>query len=93
MDLCYNIRDIFLQYFYTQINNNKMQRELFNNMLGSSFYVYMFQLQPFEGGRDADVAHGENESDTPGLDHIFSQILLVKVFRDYLSLDLTTIHF
>jgi len=23
----------------------------------------MFQLQPFEGGHDADVAHGENEFD------------------------------
>jgi len=33
MDLCYNIRDIFyVQYLYTQINNNQMQRELFNNM-------------------------------------------------------------
>jgi len=40
-----------------------MERELFNNMLGSSLYVYMFQLQPFEGGRDADVAHGEHEFD------------------------------
>jgi len=45
-----------------------MQRELFNTMLGSSFYNYMSQLQPFEGGRDADVAHGENEFDTPALD-------------------------
>jgi len=26
----------------------------------------VFQLQPFEGSRDADVAYGENEFDTPG---------------------------
>jgi len=45
-----------------------MQRELFNNILGSSLYVYMFQLQPFEGGHDADLAHGENEFDTPDLE-------------------------
>jgi len=25
------------------------------------------QLQPFEGSRDADVAHGENEFETPAL--------------------------
>jgi len=44
-----------------------MERELFNNMPGSSLYLYMSQLQPFEGGHDADVAHGENEFDTPHL--------------------------
>jgi len=44
-----------------------MQRELFNNMLGGSLYVYMFQLQRFEGGHEADVAHGEHEFDTPGV--------------------------
>jgi len=48
-----------------------MQRELFNNMLGSSLYVYMFQLQPFEGGHDADVAHGV---DTPAVKGQFMQI-------------------
>jgi len=36
----------YVEYFYTQINNNQMQRELFNNMFRSSLYVYMFQLQP-----------------------------------------------
>jgi len=58
--LCYNIGDIFyVQYFDTQINNNQMQREQFNNML-----VSLFQLQPFEGGRDADVAHVLRPRDT-----------------------------
>jgi len=27
----------------------------------------MFQLPPFEGGHDADVAHGENEFNAPAL--------------------------
>jgi len=31
----------YVQYFYTQINNNQMQSELFNTMSGSSLYVYM----------------------------------------------------
>jgi len=35
-----------------------------------SLYVYMDQLQPFEGGHDAEVAHGENEFDTPALCHM-----------------------
>jgi len=43
-------------------------KELFNNVLGSSLCVYMFQLKPFEGGHDAEVAHGENEFDTLGLE-------------------------
>jgi len=44
-----------------------MQRELFNNMLRRSLYVYMFQLQSSEGGHDAATAHGENEFDAPAL--------------------------
>jgi len=36
--------------------------------LGRSLYVYMFQWQPFKGSHDADVAHGENEFDTPALE-------------------------
>jgi len=27
----------------------------------------VLQLQPFEGSRDADVAHGEDEFETPAL--------------------------
>jgi len=30
--------------------------------------MYTFHLQPFEGGRDADVALGENEFDPPALE-------------------------
>jgi len=37
-------------------------------MLGGSLYLYMFQWQPFEGSRDADVAHGENEFATPDIE-------------------------
>jgi len=30
----------------------------------------MFQLQPFEGGHDADVAHGEYELDSSDLNGV-----------------------
>jgi len=43
-------------FFYTEMNNNQMQRELFYNMFGSSYiytlyeYIYTaFQLLPVEG--------------------------------------------
>jgi len=60
------IRVIILETFFVctifrHSNNNQMQRESFSNKLGSGLYVYMFQFQLFEGGRDADVAHGEHE--------------------------------
>jgi len=47
-----------LQYFYTQMNNNQMQRELFHDR---SLYVYT--LQSFEVGHDADpwVTEGHRE--------------------------------
>jgi len=37
----------YVQYFYTQINNNRMQRELFNNMFGSSLYRVSGKIQPW----------------------------------------------
>jgi len=55
----------YVPYIYTRINNNQMQRELYDNMFGVVYTV--FQLQPFEGSCDADVAHSENEFDSPAL--------------------------
>jgi len=60
MNLCYNIRELLCTTFLHLNNNNQVQRELFNTMLGSSLYVNMSQSQPFEDGHDTDVAHGEN---------------------------------
>jgi len=51
------------QYFYTQINNNQTQSELFT-ICWSSLYSY---TGPLRGGHDADLAHGENEFDTSAL--------------------------
>jgi len=56
MDLCYNIREIsYVQYLYTQINNNLLQRELFNNMFGTSLYSVTVTTGPLRGSHDADT--------------------------------------
>jgi len=52
-----------VQYLYTWMNNNQIQRELFNNMFGSSFS----DTGPLRGGHDADAALGEDECDAPAL--------------------------
>jgi len=44
-----------------------MQRQLFNNIFWSSNYTVLQLHRPFEGSHEADVAHGENEFDTPVL--------------------------
>ena len=41
-----------------------MQRELLNNMFGSSLWSVSVTTGPLRGGHDADVAHGENELET-----------------------------
>jgi len=52
-----------LQYFYTRINNNQMQRELFNNMLQE--FIKCFR--PLKRAAMMLMAHGGNEFDTAGL--------------------------
>jgi len=47
----------YLHYFYTQMNNNRMQRELYNNMPGSSLYSVPVTAGPLRGGKDADVKY------------------------------------
>jgi len=39
----------YVQYFYTQINNNHMQKELFHNMFGSSLYKVSGATGPLRG--------------------------------------------
>ena len=39
-------------------------------------YTVLKLFRPFEGNREADVALGENEFDTPVLDSLFSRMLL-----------------
>jgi len=58
------ILDIFsyVQYFYTQINNNQMQIELFNNI----FEEFIKCFRPFKSN-DADLAQNEHEFYTPAL--------------------------
>jgi len=58
----------YVHYFYIQINNNQMQRELFNNMFRSTLHSVSVTTGPL---RDADVAHSENEFDTPDLQSPF----------------------
>jgi len=44
-----------VEYFYTQINNNQMQRGLFTACWGVVYTFIVFKLQHFEGRHDADV--------------------------------------
>jgi len=52
-------------YFYTRINVIKCKESYLTTCWAVVHTV--FQLQPFEGSRDADVAHCENEFHTPAL--------------------------
>jgi len=56
-----------------------MQRELFNNMFRSSLYTASVTTGPLRGGHDADVAHGENEFDTPALNSLWSSTLELQI--------------
>jgi len=44
-----------------------MQRQLFNYIFRSSLSSSFSYAGPLRGGHDAEVAHGENEFDTPAL--------------------------
>jgi len=59
-----------------------MQRELFNYMFGSSLYSFSY-TGPLRGSHDAEVAHGENEFDTPTLEDTPEDHQCVGVNRDH----------
>lgn len=70
-----------VQYFYTWINKNQMQRQWFNNMSGSRYISTVLQLPARWENRHADVAQGGNEFDNSGLNHGPKKQDLTKVPR------------
>ena len=79
-DYCYSNRATSYANAYVIFvtSTSNKYRKLFNNMLRSSYIYYTLNLvtfilfysyiRPFEGNHYADVALGENEFDTPGLE-------------------------